>query len=74
MPASLIKIHNALILKYKAGVDPQGKDINKNLMFSRMKVAATDDQLLAVGTSLGGLLAFPLVDLSRQDTSTILSV
>jgi hypothetical protein len=73
MATNSTKIQSAMILKFKSGVDTTGKDIIKNQSFSKIKVAATDDELLAVGTALGGLLAFPLVDVSRQDQSTIVN-
>jgi len=71
--SSSIKVHSAMIIRYKAGVDPQGADILKKVMYSNVKTAMTDVQLLAVGTSLGGLLAFPLVGLERQDTNEIMN-
>jgi hypothetical protein len=73
MATNSTKVHSAMILKFKNGVDTSGKDIIKNQSFSKVKVTATDDEILAVGTALGGLLAFPLVDVSRQDQSTIIS-
>ena len=72
MAANSTKIQSAMILKFKDGVDFKGKDIIKNQSFSKIKVEATDDEILAVGTALGGLLAFHIVNISRQDQSTIL--
>lgn len=73
MATNSTKIHSTMILKFKSGVDIRGKDITKNQSFSKIKVTATDDEILAVGTALGALLAFPLVDVSRQDQSTIIN-
>ena len=73
MAANSIKIHSAMILRFKEGVVAKGQDILKNQSFSKIKVTATDDEILAVGTALGALLAFPLVDVSRQDQSTIIN-
>ena len=72
MAANSIKVHSVMILKFKSGVDTSGKDIIKNQSFSKIKVTTTDDEILAVGLVLGELLAFPLVDVSRQDESTII--
>ena len=73
MATNSTKVHSAMILKFKNGVDAKGKDIIKNQSFSKVKVEATDDEILAVGEVLGGLLAFPLVNVSRQDQSTIIN-
>ena len=73
MATNSTKVHSAMVLKFKNGVDSKGKDIIKSQSFSKVKVAATDDEILAVGTALGALLAFPLVDVSRQDQSTIIN-
>ena len=73
MATNSTKVHSAMVLKFKNGVDTKGKDIIKSQSFSKVKVAATDDEILAVGTALGALLEFPLVDVSRQDQSTIIN-
>ncbi|WP_040214835.1 DUF1659 domain-containing protein [Clostridium polynesiense] len=47
---------NAMILKFKVGVDKEGKDIFKTQRFSKIKASAADESIFSVGMALGALL------------------
>ena len=55
--AKAILTKNTLVLKYQNGVDDKGDPKYTTQKFSRIKLQATDDSILAVGQALGGLLA-----------------
>ena len=55
--AKAILTKNTLVLKYQNGVDDKGDPKYTTQKFSRIKLQATDDSILAVGEALGGLLA-----------------
>ena len=55
--AKAILTKNTLVLKYQSGVDDKGDPKYTTQKFSRIKLQATDDSILAVGQALGGLLA-----------------
>jgi hypothetical protein len=65
------KIGTTMSLKSKVGVDTKGKDVFKTQNFANVKVATTDDAILAVGMALGTLLEFNLSDVSRHDQTSI---
>lgn len=73
MAAKSTKVQSDLIIRYKYGVDEKGKDIIKNQKFSKLKVTGTDEDLFEVGTAIGNLLEYPVMNISRQDQSIILS-
>ena len=55
--ARAILTKNTLVLKYQNGVDDKGDPKYTTQKYSRIKLQATDDSILAVGQALGGLLA-----------------
>ena len=55
--AKAILTKNTLVLKYQNGVDDKGYPKYTTQKFSRIKLQATDDAILAVGEVLGELLA-----------------
>ena len=67
------KVQSDLITRFKYGVDSKGKDMVKNQRFSKVKVSGTEEDLFVVGTVIGNLLEYPVVDVTRQDQSIILS-
>ena len=73
MAVTSVKVHSAMVLKFKTGVDAKGNDLIKSQSFSKVKVGATDEDILAVGAALGDLLEFALTDVSRQDQTTIMN-
>lgn len=73
MATKSTRVQSAMVVKFKAGVDAGGKDIIKGQRFSKLKVTSNDEDILAVGTSFGGLLENELVDVSREDQSIIVN-
>ena len=66
-------VQSTVSLKFKTGVDAQGKDVLKSQKFSNVKVTASNDDIYAVGTSLGTLLMYPVTDVIRDDSNTIIN-
>ncbi|MBL4937606.1 DUF1659 domain-containing protein [Clostridium sp. YIM B02515] len=66
-------VSSALSIKFKAGIDSNGKDIIKAKKFSNVKVTATPDKLLEIGTALGSLLKNEFVSVGRSDDSVLVN-
>lgn len=66
-------VQSAVSLKFKSGVDAQGKDVLKTQKFSNVKASASNDDVYAVGASLGTLLAYPVTNVLREDSNEILN-
>jgi len=66
-------VSSALSIKFKAGVDSNGKDIIKAKKFSNVKVTAAPDKLLEIGTALGSLLKNEFVSVGRTDDSVLVN-
>ena len=62
---------SALSLKYKEGVDSNGKDIIKTKKFSNIKVVADNQGLFDVAAALSPLMKYPVVDIVRSNDSTL---
>jgi len=67
------KVQSTMVLKFKTGVDETGKDIIKSQRFSKVKVIATDENILLVGQAFGTLLKYPLVEVAREDENQIIN-
>lgn len=61
-------------IKIQTGLNSAGNPIYKTLGFSNVKVAATDDNVYAIGLGLAGLQKYPAVALMRTDSSNLISV
>ncbi|MBL4935013.1 DUF1659 domain-containing protein [Clostridium sp. YIM B02515] len=66
-------VSSALSIKFKAGIDANGKDIIKAKKFSNVKVTAAPDKLLEIGTALGSLLKNEFVSVGRTDDSVLVN-
>jgi len=66
-------VSSALSIKFKAGIDSNGKDIIKAKKFSNVKVTAAPDKLLEIGTALGSLLKNEFVSVGRTDESVLVN-
>ena len=62
---------SALTLKYKSGIDANGKDLVKSKKFSNIKLAATDQGLYDVAVALTPLMKYPIVDIVRSNDNTL---
>jgi predicted histidine transporter YuiF (NhaC family) len=73
MAAQTTLVGTSLSLKYKAGVDQAGKDINKVKKFSNVKVTVVNQNLLDVATAFIPLMSYPILDVLRTDESSIVN-
>lgn len=64
---------NAMILKFKVGVDKEGKDVFKTQRFSKVKSTATDENIFAVGNALGALLDAMNFEVLKESDYQIIS-
>lgn len=71
--AKSTKIKTSLILTYHEGVDVNGKDILKSDRYGKVKVTATDDDVLEVAKAMGALKSSTLIRVSKQDESNIVN-
>ncbi|MCM8709592.1 DUF1659 domain-containing protein [Clostridium sp. SYSU_GA19001] len=71
MAVNSTKVQSTMVIKFKAGTDINGNDIFKNQRFSKVKVTADDESILNVGTQLGTLLKYPLVEVIREDQNLV---
>lgn len=70
--ASAILISKSLVLRYKVGIDKDGKDIKKNLRLSKIKGNATPDDLYETGVIIGELLDCISYELSEELSNQII--
>lgn len=63
-------VSSSLQINYKV-TQADGKEQIKNEKFSKVKAAAVNDDIFAVGTALGGLLNYPVQSVLRVDNSLI---
>lgn len=66
-------IDSRMQLKFDAGVDGEGNPVVDSKSFNNVKVASTPDQLYNIATALEPLQTLPLINIERDDTSTITS-
>lgn len=74
MAATATKLSSTLVLKYIDGVDAEGKDIIKTQRFSKVKVTATEQDLLDMALEVEKLLGKNLNEVIREDQSGITNV
>ena len=71
MAVQSTQIKSALSLKFKEGVDANGKDILKTKKFSNIKVTADNQGLYDVAAALTPLLKYPVVEILRSNDSDL---
>ncbi|AKN29982.1 hypothetical protein Ccar_03695 [Clostridium carboxidivorans P7] len=71
MAAKATKLETAMILKYKDGVDKNGKDVIKKQSFSKVKTSAADQDIFDVAKQFETLLGKTLNELVREDQNGI---
>lgn len=74
MTAKATKLQTTLLVKYKDGVDAKGKEIIKNMRFSKVKTTATEQNLLDVALEIEKILGVTLDEVIREDQSGITAV
>ena len=67
------QIKSALTLKYKSGVDVNGKDIIKNKKFTNIKLTADNQGLYDVAAAMSPLMKYPLVEVLRSNDSSLIN-
>ncbi len=71
MAAKSTKLESAMTLKYKDGLDKNGKEIIKKQNFSKIKTEALEQDILDVAKEIEKLLGKTLDELIRVDQSGI---
>jgi hypothetical protein len=66
-------VDSSLNIIYKAGIDEAGRDVIKAKKYSNIKVTAAAENLLSVGTAIGNLMKYQLVEVQRSDDSVLLN-
>ena len=74
MAVTKIPQKTSLGIKIQTGLNAAGNPVYKTLGFSNVKVAATDDNVYAVGLGLSSLQVFPAVGIMRTDNSNLVSM
>jgi len=60
-----------LALKIQTGTSEQGKPVYRTLNFSGLDAAAIADDVAAVASALGALLAYPVSAVSKIDSDLV---
>ena len=58
---------SALTLRYKEGVDLNGKDIMRAKKFANVKVAAADQDIFDISDAFTALMLYPVSEVLRSD-------
>ena len=64
----------SLIIKYKAGLDEEGKDVFKRLIFSDLNPDASDEDLYAVGNKIGKILKTEIYTISKEINHELINI
>lgn len=73
MAANSTKLQNTLVLKYKAGVNKNGKDIIKRQSFANIKPNAADQDMYDVAKQFETLLGVTLNELLVEQESVLIN-
>ena len=65
---------SALSLKYKEGVDTNGKDIMRTKKFTNVKVTAADQDIFDISDAFTSLMLYPVSEVLRSDDSMLANV
>jgi hypothetical protein len=63
-----------LVVKYKAGLDKEGKDIFKNLVFLNINPDASYEDLYVVGDKIGKALGTQIYSISKETTHELINI
>lgn len=64
-------LKSALTMRYKEGVDLNGKDIIKSKKFSNLKVTASAQSVYDVAAAFGPLMKYPVLETLRTDDNLL---
>jgi hypothetical protein len=65
---------STLALRYKEGIDSNGKDIIKTKKFSNLKVTATDENIFNVATAFRPLMKYPVLESLRSNDNSLTNI
>ncbi|MEQ8199764.1 MAG: DUF1659 domain-containing protein [Clostridiaceae bacterium] len=65
--ADVIMISQALVIKYKAGIDAVGNDVFRKQTFSNISNIATDDNIGAVGHDIGNIINTEIYSVLKEN-------
>ena len=68
MAASSVLVGNALGISYQVGVDTKGNDVFKGQSFKNISATATDEDLEALSDAIGGILAYNVSTIKKEQT------
>ncbi len=71
MAVNSTMLQTSVVLRYKDGLDDQGKEIIKGQRFSNVKIDASDQDIYDVAKEIEKLLGKTLDELVREDESSI---
>ena len=67
-------VNSGLSMKYKDGIDAQGRDINRIKKFSNVKLTAVDQNIYDVTAAFSPLLKYPISEIIRVDEHLIINL
>lgn len=69
--ANSMLITNSLSLRYKIGVDEEGKDVFKTQTFKNISSEATDEHLVSLSDEIANVVNFPISTILKEQTYAI---
>jgi hypothetical protein len=73
MAVQSILVNSAMNIRYKGGIAPDGSDLIKGKKYSNIKATAAAEDLLFIGTAIGNLMKYELVEVQRNDDSVLVT-
>lgn len=73
MSTTASKLESAVVIKYKTGLDKNGKDVIESQRFSKVGTAVTDQAVYDTAQVIGTLLNYPITQIVRDDQSSIIN-
>jgi hypothetical protein len=74
MAAQSTLSQTALSIRYKDGVDANGKDVIKTRKFTNVKVMATAQNIYDTAAAFGQLMKYPITEVVRTDDTVLTNV
>lgn len=71
MAASSMLLTNSLSVRYKIGVDEEGKDVFKAQTINNVSSAATDENLVALTDAIQNIVYYPISTILKTQTYAI---
>lgn len=73
MAAMENKVGSALVLRKVVSTTLEGKEVCKTQKFSKVKIKATAQDILDVAEAMAALVVYPVKEILREDTSTLIN-